>query len=512
MSAPWIACLDVPLFPLAARLRAEPELRDEAVAVLEGNGDRARVIAATRRARRARILPGLTLPQARARLPKLIARGRDPECERAAREALLEAAEGLSPAIEEEREGRVYLDVSGLDRLFSDDAGGERLGAALIQAAEAVGLPARVGIAASKLAARVAAASGPEPTVVPRGREAAFLAPLPLDRLAPEVALAEALERWGIRSIGELARLPVAEVRSRLGAAAGHLHAVARGRDPHPLVPRQPPPSFREGLTLEWPLVALEPFLFVGRAALERLAERLAERGFACRRLELSLVLEPDGHDERAFDLPAPTRDPKTLLTLLRLSLEEKPPGAPVQSFALIAAPDRPREAQLTLFGPEALSPDRLAATLARLFALLGTDRVGTPRIADRHRPEACALSPYEPPPPPREIRPPKNGMGLMGLRALRPPQPLEVLLGDGGIPLEVQPAPASDRAEQDNPRPRLQGSVRVAAGPWHLEEGWWTEEPIERDYWDLELDRGGIYRVYRERAGEGWFLDGVYD
>ena len=54
-----IACLFVPLFPLAARLRSEPELKEEAVAILEGNGNAARVIAATRGARRTGIQPGM---------------------------------------------------------------------------------------------------------------------------------------------------------------------------------------------------------------------------------------------------------------------------------------------------------------------------------------------------------------------------------------------------------------------------------------------------------------------
>jgi protein ImuB len=95
-----VACIVVPLFPLAARLRSEPELVREAVAVFEGNGNAARVVAATRPARRAGIQPGMTLPQARALMPDLLARGRDLESERAAQEALAEVAETFSPRVE----------------------------------------------------------------------------------------------------------------------------------------------------------------------------------------------------------------------------------------------------------------------------------------------------------------------------------------------------------------------------------------------------------------------------
>jgi len=112
-----LACLFVPLFPLAARLRSEPDLKGESVAVFEGNGNAARLIAATRKARKAGLETGMTLPQARAILPKLVARGRDRESERTAQEALLEAADTFSPRVEDGGEGLVYLDLDGLPAL-----------------------------------------------------------------------------------------------------------------------------------------------------------------------------------------------------------------------------------------------------------------------------------------------------------------------------------------------------------------------------------------------------------
>jgi len=502
-----IACLWVPLFPLAARLRSEPELIREALAVLEGNGNAARVVAATRLARQAGIRPGQTLAQARVRLPKLVARRRDIECERTAQEALLEAAERFSPRVEDPGEGVAFLDADGLELHFPGEFPERDLGHALYSAAEAAGLPVRVGIAGSKLAARVAATLPDSPTVVPPGEEANFLSPLPLDQLAPAVRATTTLERWGIRTIGDLARLPAAQVTSRLGEIGRTLHATARGLDPRPLMPRQPPPTFREGMTLEWPLVALEPFLFVARAALERLCARMAARGLSCRRLEISLSLEPDGFHERAIDLPGPSREIKTLLTLIRLELEARPPGAPVTAFTLTAQPDRPREAQLSLFGPAQLSPDRLAATLAQLFAMLGPGRSGSPRPVDGHRPEGFALVDYQPPPPPKVRRAPPRGRGLLTVRVLRPPVAVEVLTAGKKL-LSLQGTPTADGEK----RPKIQGRVRVAAGPWALEEQWWSEGKTERDYWDIELSDGGLYRLYRDRASKDWFVDGIYD
>jgi protein ImuB len=592
-----VACLLVPLFPLAARLRAEPSLAGEAVAACAGSGPGSRVLAATRAARRAGIRPGQTLAQARAILPALIARATDPWCEQAAQDALLELAEQFSPRVEDGGPGTVFLDLDGLERLYAaasrtprrrGDAAGaaaplgraaprppgppldsprpetkhapERpppaatagstagepagmrrappssppsaagaaaetaatvspevspaelaLGRELLAAAARVGLPAGVGIAASKLAAWVAAGLPGSPRIVPAGCEAEFLAPLPIGRLAPEVELAATLSSWGLRSIGDFARLAAADVHSRLGAAGAALHDIARGRDPRPLQPRPGSAALQEGLALEWPLATLEPFLFVAHAALDRLLTRLAGRGCGCQRLELLLRLEPDGSDLRSLTLPAPTREAKTLLTLVRLELEARPPGAPVIGFVFTAHPGAPNAAQLSLFGPAALSPDRLATTLARLFALLGPGRIGSPAPADVHRPEAFQLVPFLPPPPP--LTPPAacEGRGLLAVRSLRPALPLEVQVA-GETPHErpshVRPLGGDDTVK----RLRLEAPVRVASGPWQLEEGWWSEQPVAREYWDLELASGPLVRVYRERTSGNWFADGIYD
>jgi hypothetical protein len=95
----------------------------------------------------------------------------------------------------------------------------------------------------------------------------------------------------------------------------------------------------------------------------------------------------------------------------------------------------------------------------------------------------------------------------------------------DGGEVAEASPARGGDPADEPLPRRLLQvrstagdsrlridGRVRVAAGPWRMEEGWWSDEPVERDYWDVELIGGGLYRVYRDRRSGEWWADGVYD
>ncbi len=553
-----IACLFIPIFPLAARLRAEPELAGEAVVVCEGNGSAARVVGASRPARKSGVRSGMSLAQARGILPSLIARGRDVSCESSAHESLLETATGLSPRIEDAAPDLVFADVGGMERLFDGQTGERDMGQAAIVAAQSLDLPIRVGIAGNKLAARIAAHMPDSPKVVAAGEEARFLAPLPLTRLGLDRRLADTLRRWGVRTLGDFARLPADRTASRLGPAGSSAHRAARGVDSSPLAPYHPPPTFHEGMDLEWPVVTVEPLLYALRQSLERARKRLEREDLACTLLELELGLEPEGAEHRRIRLPSPTRNVDALLALVRLELESKPPRAAVVSFITITHPDRPRRGQLTLFGAPEIHPDKLAGSLAHLAARLGPDRVGSPRTVDGHLPERCDNVPFEPPPTPKIRQPPRQGRGLLVVRVLRPPVAIEVITEENSqfsilnsqFPSTHLEQSGEDEQEIRNPKseirnsfggvegnsklrienseftslrlvsvaseagatPRIQGLVRVAAGPWTLEDGWWNDKPVERDYWDVELSGGGLYRVYRDRTTGEWFADGMYD
>jgi protein ImuB len=526
-----IACLFIPLFPLAARLRAEPELAGEAVVVCEGNGSAARVIGASRPARKSGVRTKMSLAQARGILPSLIARGRDVSCETSAHEALVETATVLSPRVEDAAPDVVFADVSGMERLFEGESGERDMGQAAIVAAENLDLPVRVGIAGNKLASRIAARMPDSPKIIAAGEETRFLAPLPLVHLHLDRRLMDTLRRWGVRTLGDFARLPADRTASRLGPAGASAHRAARGIDSSPLAPYHPPPTFHEGMELEWPVVTVDPLLYALRQSLERTRKRLEREDLACALLELELGLEPEGAEHRRIRLPAPTRDIDALLALTRLELESKPPRAAVISFISITHPDRPRRGQLTLFGAPEIHPDKLAGTLAHLAARIGPERVGSPRTIDGHLPERYQTESFNPPPAPKLRQPPRGGRGLLAVRVLRPPVPIEVITEgarDTGYAARsetdrVAETPAAystplasmriiSLASEPGATPRVQGLVRVVAGPWTLEDGWWSNKPVERDYWDLELSGGGLFWVYRDRKSGEWFADGMYD
>lgn len=559
------ACLFVPRFAIAAQLRAEPELRGCPLVVCDA-GARSVVLDVSREAVRLGAEPGLTVAQALIRHADLVVRPLDTDALAAATAALADVARSVSPRVEvvgardepvaaprraavaqggehripsarnlacgaqPAREngarraaepalehglqgGEVILDAGGLDRLFGSAAG---IAAALLRRAEAVGFAAGVGIADRRATARVAAgiaARRGEAVLVPPGGDASWLAPLPLaalERVADVAGEREwreassALARLGVTRVGELAALAVDEVASRLGPAAARLWRIAAGLDRSPLRATSLPPECTEGTRLEYGVSSLEALLFVVRGLLDRLVSRLALLGLSCGGLTVSLGLEDGSRADRSVGVLAPTRDVKTLALLTRAAIEAAPPHAAVESVQVVATPDRPRAEQLDFFRPAGPPPERLATTLARLAALCGADGVGRAVPPHGHRPDAFRIAPFtgrvtrrEPCPPDDEVPAP-----AIALRAIRPPRPAQVFLEAGAISY-VRAA-------------GLGGRAVATSGPWRIDAEWWTDSPCRRDYYDVQLSDGGVYRLFRDLAAPSadaaWFVDGCYD
>lgn len=491
-------CLHVPELPLAAVLRAHPELHGTAFAVADAPGPRSRLIAVSPAARHVGVEVGLSAAQAQARAAGLTILPRCADLERAAQAALGDVAESLAPRVEEAGEGLVYFDAVGLGSLFGSE---NELAQAAARRAEVVGLPAQVGIAASRAAAYLAARDGGGVTVLPSGEEWSFLAPVAIDLLGPSPVLQATLRRWGIHTIGALAGLPAAAVATRLGAEGVRLVALARGDDSVPLQSRPPVTSFEEGVELDYGVDSLEPLAFVLRGLLERLLARLQVRGLVCGDLRLRLRLANRARDERTVVVAAPSNDGKSLLALLRVHLELHPATAAVEGVVLQALPERLRPAQLDLFRPSGPAPARLATTLARLTALCGADRVGAPAVIEAHRPDLYGVEPFAVGEASGETwaRPASPALpSVLALRAVRPPREIEVLC--------QRDRPHLVRGEN------LSGRVVHAAGPWRHQGSWWNEAHYARDYYDTQLSDGGVYRIFRDLHSSKWFLEGSYD
>src|SRR5215213_8876901 len=232
-------CVLIPRFTLLTALggrTSDPDFaakRNQAIfepVALAPEPDRAQVVGEVSGAAEAHgIHPGMRLGEALARCPGLQLVPPDPE--RAARtwEAVLAALEGLGAGVEPAAPGEAYFDASALQRMY-----GGHLEGVLARVRRAVPMPARLGAAPSRFCA-FAAAHGARPgrgsRIVPAGAERAFLAPLPVSLLPAPLGpqLCPALERLGVRTLGELAALPSADVADRFGAEGLHARALANG-------------------------------------------------------------------------------------------------------------------------------------------------------------------------------------------------------------------------------------------------------------------------------------------
>ena len=137
-----------------------------------------------------------------------------------------------TPLLEQVSIDEAFLDVSGTERLHGPAEGLARHIQQRIQ--EKVHLPASLGVASNKLVAKVASTlSKPHGLlVIEPGQEAAFFAPLPIERLwGVGKVTAERLHRHGIVTIGQLGALPPPQMKALFGSAAEEMHRRALGID-----------------------------------------------------------------------------------------------------------------------------------------------------------------------------------------------------------------------------------------------------------------------------------------
>ncbi len=543
-----VACLLVPDLPLQAEQRAHPECVDTALVVASGADPRADVIAVSPLARAAGVPRACTVAQARAVLPDLCVRVASPALERVARDALLDIALSLSPRAALAPRGHglfageasVFLDAQGVTPLFQSE---RHFASVLAERARRQGLPGIVALASSRttsllLARRISGEPGAL-AVLPDGEEDHFLGPLPLDLLDPDDRLAQALTRFGVRTVRELLALPRRNLAQRLGPEVLELIARARGEAVEAPLPEPRSTRVEEAVDLDAALDRLEPLGFVLRGLISRLCERLELRALACGTLDLELGLEGGGRDARRVRLAGPSLDVRVLLRLVNLALAEHPPAAPVESVCVATEGIPRRRDQLDLFRPKGPDPTALDATLTELESLCGEGRVGSPEVRDSHHPTAFGIRPFSLPrtsdrthTPNRAHTPDRKNEGISpsdnqpaawgaasvheragpdaygaqstgpappAIRALRPPVRAEVRV-DGGMPTFVRSAVA-------------QGHVTRAAGPWRTTGHWWAEEErFALDHYDVLMSDGSVVRLCFDWLNRVWQIDGIYD
>ncbi|HYM85093.1 MAG TPA: DNA polymerase IV [Candidatus Dormibacteraeota bacterium] len=229
--------VDLDAFFAAVEQRDRPELRGRPVIVGGGGpGDRGVVSAASYEARRFGVRSAMPLRTAAALCPDAVFLPVDGRKYQAASRLVMAILRRFTPLVEPISIDEAFLDVTASRALFGD---GEAIARSIRSAVrDEVGLTASVGVASTKLVAKIASdLRKPDAlVVVPPGEEAGFLAPLPVGRLwgvGPQTAAA--LGEYGVRTIGDLAALPVDLLVRRFGQHGGSLHDRALGIDPDPV-------------------------------------------------------------------------------------------------------------------------------------------------------------------------------------------------------------------------------------------------------------------------------------
>src|SRR5206468_3892933 len=203
------------------------------------------------------------------------------------------------------------------------------------------------------------------------------------------------LHKWGIHTLGQLAALDKEELRARLGAEAVRLWERANGTATRLLKFVQPPEAFKESFEFDHEIETTEPLLFMLCRFLEQLALRLSGIYLVAKELTLVISFSNRQSYERVFKIPQPTNDVDLLFRMLQTHLENFKSEHPIVAVALTAQPIRPASQQFGLFEMALRNPQQLYETLARLSALLGNDRVGTPIKEETHRRDAFRMEPF---------------------------------------------------------------------------------------------------------------------
>ncbi len=485
-------------FPAQALLRLQPDIAALPVVVLEGQAPEETVCALNLKARQRGAEHGMTRLDAES-IPGLRLLKRSAQSESAARAVFLECAAQFSPRIEEASRGTAcafVLDISGAERLFGPP---EKMAQRLRAALAAAGFRTSIAVSANFHTARMKSAHSRVISVIPAGGEANALANLPIDALDLTADHAETFAIWGIRTLGELAALPEAELVTRLSAEARVWSALAYGQAAHLFQPVEPVLALEEFCEFETPVEQIDSLLFVAARMIDSLATRANGRALALAALTARMRLEDGSWHERIIRPALPSVDRRFLLKLVHMEIGAHPPHAAVVSLLLRAEAGQASQMQLGLFAPEMPEPSKLDVTLARLKAIVGEDRVGSPLLDDTHRADSFRMENF--------VAHVNTNMlhqhpQRVALRRVRPPEPLGVVLR------AARPIAFRNLAQRFE--------ITEAYGPWRTSGCWWSVDTWDGEEWDvLAMERDGtpvacVLSCNRQR--NVWHLEAFYD
>ncbi len=522
---------------------------DVAAAVMGAN----RVVARTEAAAADGVVIGQRRRQAQRRCPNVVLIDRDVDRDAREFEPVVRAVAELSPRLDVVEPGWISLLARGPSRYFGgDQALAERLVDRLSEVCPG-GMPSKVGVGvadgrfASSVAARLAVRRG-EPVLVDVGGSPAFCADLPIGWLQTlgecDAELVELFGRLGLRRLGDLAALPVADVFGRFGPMGAHAHRLASGADVRPTSTTDPSPERRLDHVLDDPAAQSSAVVFIAKQLADELAAVLGADGRVCVRLIVVLESEHGERSERSW-YRSGGLSAAAMVERVRWQLDawiNLPKGSEQELTGGVAlvrlVPDEVRAddgTQLGLWGGQSEADRQAARAIARLTTLTSDDAVTVPvwhggRLpADRYRWVSATMVDLDQ--RTRAVSAAGTGSGPAGpwpgtLPSPSPatvfvdPHPAEVLdeHGEGvrvsargmlsGRPRTLVLLTGDDSTGRRRGRPR---PIIAWAGPWPIEERWWEpaqQRRLARFQVVTDDQNGFLVVVERQR----WWVSARYD
>jgi protein ImuB len=452
---------------------------------------------------------GLSLSDARARVPDLNVFDHDPAADRCLLEQLAASALRYTPMVAIDSPDGLVLDIGGCAHLFggeqelADDAG-RRLAAA--------GMTSRMALAGTSAAARALARY---PRLEPD--EAAAIRALPVAALELEEDAGLALMRAGLKSVGDMAVRPMAGLAARFGGEAVERLRHLLGEVDRPIVPIRPPAPVTTERRFAEPVARTEYALSILSELVVQAGKTMAQRHVGGRRFEATFFRSDGMTRTLIVETGRPVRDSASVTRLIGERVESLSdpidPGFGFDLIRLDVPVIEPLDAsQLKLEGGSA-SEMQVAALIDRLNTRLGRERVSRLLPVDTHVPEQAqialpAVDTVKPLPwrSSEAGEPPSRPLYLFD-----PPQPIEVIA-------EVPDGPPHRFKWRRNPHivRRFEGPERIAAEWWRRKDGAVDRPGLTRDYYRVEDVRGRrfwIFRhgLYEEKPDPRWYLHGLF-
>ena len=448
---------------------------------------------------------GQTLADARAICPDLIAVEAHLHRDAQAFEEFCEGFIRYSPAVSLQRIGEAFIDITGCERLF----GGERaIVADVAMRLQRVGIYAHIAVAQTPGAAYAFASCGIGGIIPPEETKAA-LAPLPVEALRIDAAVAENLRRLGLKRIGQLYDMPRAPLTARFTKQLLTRLGQALGHEAEPLPLLFPSPRYYAEMRFIDPVVSNEEIMKSVKNLATELARALSNEGRGARCFELTLFRVDNEIlriSVRASDLvQSPTHIARLFADRIAPLKIDVDAGFGFEQ-ARLSSFETGKVATLQYAAFERAAADTALSELKdRLSNRLGARHVCRIDLKDSHLPEyADALVPSAEP---------EDAMISADVRLRRPvkilpkPEIIEVMAQvPDGPPIRFRWRRVSYR-------------ITRASGPERIADEWRRQEGVRptRDYYRVEDENGRRYWVYREGLYERetqdpkWFLHGFF-